>query len=799
MSAYNYDQIRASGDCRRYMTEILGAQPVKTSADTTMFHCPWRPGSDSGAFAVTKESWYDHVAKEGGWIVDLAARAKHNGSAWEAQDALGRWLNLDPVKAKAALVIDKIYDYVDLNGITIHQTIRYKPKNFAQRRPDYHRPGEWIYSLDGIDTVLYRLPEWTDKPMIFVVEGEKDADTLAELGLPATTAPMGSDKWRDEYTQMLTGKEVIILPDNDAPGRSHAAKIAAAVKAVAKSVKIIHLAGLGEKGDVTDWISGGHTKDELLALAKKSAETETEGNPMEGILAEAKAANAEPFRNYAWAKATDAKGQPKDIRVPRKVRDMVEDIRTRFLGFPRLLSNTLFDMDRDTGRIRYIYRPADLTAWIAEKSNQVVDMADIGGAMSAGELLSSLQHNSIRYAGISMTPLWPDGNDMFLAHGELPPAEHNDDLLDQFLDFFHAETPEDRILLKAYFMTSVYYRFHSNTPLFVIDTKKAQGVGKSTIPHTLAMLSGGVDDDSGALVDIPQREFADAANNSTVTKRLLSSSGRTKRCILIDNVQGFFGSSTLSSLLTTPYISGMSPYGKGDESRRNDLITTLTANSATLSRDLISRAMFIFIKPVEDESTKYQWKSRLVSFLKASRLQLLSNIVAKLKAGPQYDYTPNSRFPDWEYDVLATACGDLNAMEAVWKKTQERRVMSDGDADDAEAIIKYFKHRLTNMGANPDTHPIWIQSDVLKQWTTSAVHGFGGRDGRGALHHLRNLVNQRQIPELTTEIESFPHRGQHRRRGMFWNLPIYENPANDCAVRIIHLEGDDLKLTINVE
>ena len=91
------------------------------------------------------------------------------------------------------------YDYTDENGELLFQAVRYEPKGFNQRRPD--GKDSWKWSLKGVKRVLYRLPELMSadpaKP-VFVVEGEKDADNLIQLGLVATTNPMGAGKWSPE-------------------------------------------------------------------------------------------------------------------------------------------------------------------------------------------------------------------------------------------------------------------------------------------------------------------------------------------------------------------------------------------------------------------------------------------------------------------------------------------------------------------------------------------------------------------------------------------------------------------------
>mgnify|MGYP001374685442 CR=1 FL=1 len=53
--------------------------------------------------------------------------------------------------------IGKTYEYVDESGNLLYQTVRYVPKDFRQRRPD--GKGGWIWNLEGVQLVLYRLPE----------------------------------------------------------------------------------------------------------------------------------------------------------------------------------------------------------------------------------------------------------------------------------------------------------------------------------------------------------------------------------------------------------------------------------------------------------------------------------------------------------------------------------------------------------------------------------------------------------------------------------------------------------------
>jgi AAA domain-containing protein len=169
------------------------------------------------------------------------------------------------------------YDYVDESGNLLFQVVRADPKKFAQRRPN---GSDWIWNLNDTRRVLYRLPELIEavaqERPIFICEGEKAVDAAVKLGVPATCSPHGAGKWRDEYSPHLEGASVVILPDNDEPGRKHAEQVAKSLRGVAASVKVLILPGLPDGGDVYDWIQAGGTAEKLWALV--DAET-VEGKP----------------------------------------------------------------------------------------------------------------------------------------------------------------------------------------------------------------------------------------------------------------------------------------------------------------------------------------------------------------------------------------------------------------------------------------------------------------------------------------------------------------------------------------
>ena len=131
-------------------------------------------------------------------------------------------------------------------------------------------------ALRDVPQLLYRLPELHVErdATVFLVEGEKDVDRLRGGGLTATTAPRGASGWKPSHEKLLAGRDVVIIPDNDPPGRSFAEKAALGLVAIAKSVKVLTLDGLAEKGDVSDWLDAGNTVDRLRELADAAPDWE---------------------------------------------------------------------------------------------------------------------------------------------------------------------------------------------------------------------------------------------------------------------------------------------------------------------------------------------------------------------------------------------------------------------------------------------------------------------------------------------------------------------------------------------
>jgi len=164
-------------------------------------------------------------------------------------------------KPKPKLKLITEYNYVDADGKLLFQKQRFLDedgkKTFRQRKPD--GTGGWDYSLGDTPKVLYNLPEVllaaSDGEIVWVVEGEKDADTITDLGGVATTMPGGAGKWLDLHTEALIGAEVYVIRDNDSPGIDHAIKVYEALSS--RGVDVTLCMPPLEYKDVTDFVTDG--------------------------------------------------------------------------------------------------------------------------------------------------------------------------------------------------------------------------------------------------------------------------------------------------------------------------------------------------------------------------------------------------------------------------------------------------------------------------------------------------------------------------------------------------------------
>ena len=735
LSFYDFKEIAVAADCREIAVELYGCT-IKHGRCAAR----WRGGDGDDHVEITKDWYNDYPDNDKGGVIKLAA-FKFSGDIQQAQRFLGEKYRLTPklrtVKGpRPPCRYDELIAsgyretrrdvYHNLDGTPAHFEVRLDHPDSEKFKKQYLMGHGDQWGLEGVPLVLFNLPAISKESWCCIVEGPKCACCLIERNIPATTCCGGSKKWRHEYSEYLRGKHVAILFDNDAPGRAHADTVAAALQVIAAGIRLVPTS-TAPKGDVYDFIAKeGHTAADVLALIQQarpwtppatlSFNNGGDETPQE-LLTDAKQANTEPFRNHIPKEGEKiVRGKPvkEIVNEPRTHADMLRDLNRRFLGFPRKIGNEhMFDHDRASGEIVNIPNPEHLIAWIGRRSSKVVPWARGDAMVTPGQFFASILATCPRYEAISGTPDWPKRKDIYYTHAKLPLPCPDLSRFKKLCDFFLPASETDKLLIRALFCSPLWYVPGIPRPSWIIDSKDAQGSGKTTLVETAAFLYG-----SSAISTSKQEIDHD---ESRLTRRILSQSGRAARVLLVDNVTGAFNSGALAALITRRDITGMSPYGHGEETRPNNLTYAITVNTATFSdNDIPSRSFYIYVRRPDAELDEKSWKEKIEEYIGHYRLEIISDIIHMLSTHKRFPGVPTqTRFPEFERSILQPCCETPDNLFSVLDNVKAARADSNTEEEQARAINEVFEFELQSIGI---TGPAFLRTEIVNSWGRRALH-----------------------------------------------------------------------------
>ena len=217
---------------------------------------------------IEKGTFYDHEQASGGGLTQLIAL--HGKDPKTFLDQLG--INNEFTPASSPKVVAR-YEYKDEQNKPSYEVIRFEPKTFRQRRFDCQTQ-KYVSGLKDVTPLPYNLPDIIKQKddTIYIVEGEKDVETLREKGLLATCNSGGSGNWNPALNKFFQHRNIIILPDYDDAGKSHAKLVASELQGIAESIKIIELPDLKPKEDPTDFFNKGGTIEQLMQCINQTSE-----------------------------------------------------------------------------------------------------------------------------------------------------------------------------------------------------------------------------------------------------------------------------------------------------------------------------------------------------------------------------------------------------------------------------------------------------------------------------------------------------------------------------------------------
>lgn len=142
-------------------------------------------------------------------------------------------------------------------------------KSFKQRHKD--SDGRIIDGVSGVELVLYRLNEIMPYDTVWIVEGEAKADAMFSMSIPATCCAGGCKSWKDGYAEHLAGKQIVICPDNDEPGKKFAEIVQNSLAGKVANIRIVQVDA--KYNDVLDWLAESDevtVGDALMAASRKA-------------------------------------------------------------------------------------------------------------------------------------------------------------------------------------------------------------------------------------------------------------------------------------------------------------------------------------------------------------------------------------------------------------------------------------------------------------------------------------------------------------------------------------------------
>lgn len=544
------------------------------------------------------------------------------------------------------------YDYTDEGGTLLYQVVRFEKtsddgtkKTFLQRRPDLTKRGGWDWKVAGVRRVLFRLPKVIAAVQasrtIYVVEGEKCALRLVDGGLDATCNSGGAQKWTHAHAEPLRGARVVVLPDNDKPGRAHADLVVATLRGIAADVRVLDLPGLDGPGDdAVDWLDAGRTIAELVALADLAPK------PMNTVQATSLARPVIEItveEHEVVAAAIDAlRAEPQVFQRMAKLVHVVQDEGklqgiTRPTGSPRILPLPLprlrevltaraewwkWDGDEKVRAHPPDWAVREVDARASWPGIRVIEgVTEMPVLRADGTVLSEPgydERTGLLYAPTGETPDVP-------ANPTFADAERaRDDIIEAVCDFPFAK-PAHRAAWFASLLTPLArFAFSGPSPLFLVDAN-IRSAGKSKLCDVVAMIVTGR--------PMPRMRYPDS--DEEMGKRITSLALGGDLLVLVDNIGGTFGHPSLDAALTGEGWKDR-VLGKTEMTAELPLVATWygSGNNVILRGDLPRRVAHVRLEsPLENPEGREDFRHPdLLAWVRRERPRLLAAALTILRA-----------------------------------------------------------------------------------------------------------------------------------------------------------------------
>lgn len=538
-------------------------------------------------------------------------------------------------------------------------------------------------SSDGL-CIVGTPEELAAASFVWKCEGLTDAICLAahlRAGHIAVTNVSGATSFAKVLVQAFAGKRVNIVHDADKAGEAGGAKVAAMLNTMAAEVRRVKLPYevTDDHGkDLRDFFNEGHAMEELLSLADSAQPDKSEPEPLPAI------------RNFD-REVIDEKENTTPLPM-QKVLTLISDATE---NWPQQANGGLFVPGRrnSASGVSWLKKTASLFGWLANHCGSV-SWKKGGEMVTQEQVFEEVRRTADHYDAIELFPHEPPLAGHYYAYESVEPGDGT--ALAKLLERFEPETPIDRDLIQAAFMTPLWGGRGGARPCFVVTSDHGRGVGKTKVAEMVGRLYGGTMD------------FSAADKIKEMKERLLSDGALTKRVALLDNVKSLrFSWAELESLITAPDISGKRMY-LGEAARPNTITWFITLNGACLSTDMAQRSIIIKLGVPTRAQT---WEEETVRFIDENRWAIIADLVAALR---EEAHPPRhvSRWAMWEKDILSRLPEPNDAQQLIL----ERQKCYDVEHEEVEMLEEFFAGQLVGLAYNVAKDKILVPSEFAARW-----------------------------------------------------------------------------------
>ncbi len=381
---------------------------------------------------------------------------------------------------------------------------------------------------------------------------------------------------------------------------------------------------------------------------------------------------------------------------PRSMANIIDQILTAAGQWPRRVGNSLFIDDPKHG-LQQFAKPADLFGWIHSFAG--VRWHKGPGCVLREELFCEAQRTMQPYQAIEAFPHFPPLAGHYYSHPTIVAGDGA--ALRGLLERFCPATPIDLDLILAMYATAAWGGTGGARTAFVIVSDYGRGVGKTTVVRLLGNLFGGI-------FAIGKEDRA-----ADITKRLLTPEAATKRITLFDNVKtNRLSWAEYESLITAAEISGHRLY-KGERTRPNTLLWTLTLNGPSMSRDMAQRCVVIKLGRPHHSG---EWEDDAKDFVESNRWQIIADLAAFFSR-PAVALEKHTRWGTWEREILARLPEPVEAQKVV----AERQSEMNADDEESADVEDHFRQELERLGYDTATDAVHIPNELAREWYIRAT------------------------------------------------------------------------------